>query len=81
MEKDSIKLAFVFIIVFAAAVFNGNAQEIQQRRGPQIVSPDISADNHVSFNIYSENAQSVAVSGSWLVWRNDLKNFALKLFR
>lgn len=75
MKKNSSKLVFAFLIAFTACVINTNAQEMQQRRGPQIVSPAISADNHVSFSIYSENAQSVAVSGSWMGFgeRADMK--------
>ncbi len=43
-----------------------SAQEIQRRRGPQIVSPEIGSDNSVTFRLYSEDASSVQVNGSWM---------------
>ncbi len=59
--KQILTLFFGIFIFFAV-----QAQEIQQRQGPQIVSPDISDDKQISFSVFSENAQSVAVSGSWM---------------
>lgn len=45
------------------------AQEMQRQRGPQIVSPEISENNQVTFRVYSENAQSISVNGSWMGFR------------
>jgi enterochelin esterase family protein len=42
------------------------AQENSSRQGPVIVSPDISADNSVTFRILSKNANSVSLNGSWM---------------
>jgi len=36
------------------------------QRGPVIVSPDISADNSVVFRLFSKNANTVAINGSWM---------------
>ena len=57
-------LCFIFLIT--SIMWSAQAQEIPQRRGMQVVSPEIGSDNTVTFRLYSENAQSVAVSGSWL---------------
>jgi enterochelin esterase family protein len=42
------------------------AQEIQRQGGPQVISPEISGNNSITFRLLSEKAQSVAVSGSWM---------------
>ncbi|HKK43774.1 MAG TPA: hypothetical protein VJ963_15260 [Bacteroidales bacterium] len=42
------------------------AQEIPQNRGPRIVSPLVADDNSVTFNIFSKNAQTVSLTGSWM---------------
>lgn len=47
-------------------IFTAQAQEMQQQDGPEINSPVISEDNHVTFNVYSENAESISVNGSWM---------------
>lgn len=65
MKKIVQKLSLTVLII----VFVGNilyAQEIGQRRGPQIISPEIAADNSVTFRVFSQNAQSVVLSGSWM---------------
>ncbi len=62
MKKYKILTAALFVF----AVILVNAQEIQQQRGTQVVSPEVSDDNSVTFRMYSENAQSVAVNGSWM---------------
>ncbi|WP_297094517.1 esterase [uncultured Draconibacterium sp.] len=57
------------LLVLALGVFLMSAvqaQEIQQRRGVQVVSPEIGGDNTVTFRLYAEDAHSVTVSGSWL---------------
>ena len=58
----TIILALLGLIVISAV----QAQEIQRRRGPQVVSPEIAKDNSVTFRVYSENAKSAAVNGSWM---------------
>ncbi len=42
------------------------AQEIGQQRGPQFSSPEVAADNKVTFKVHSPNAQSVTINGSWM---------------
>lgn len=42
------------------------AQEIPQQRGRQIASPEIAADNSVTFSVYAPNANSVVLNGSWM---------------
>lgn len=62
-------LSGILCILFIGLLLNGQqtrAQEIPQQRGPQIVSPVIADDNMVTFNLYSTDAQSVAVNGSWM---------------
>ena len=41
-------------------------QELSQQRGPQISSPQVSAENRVTFSLYSVNAQTVSINGSWM---------------
>jgi len=43
-----------------------NGQEMSQQRGPQISSPQVSTDNRVTFSLYSVNAQTVSINGSWM---------------
>lgn len=47
------------------------AQEIQRQRTNQVLSPEISSDNSVTFRLNSENAQSVLVNGSWMEGMNE----------
>lgn len=57
------------LVVLLAGLITLNtaqAQEIPQSRGPRVVSPEISSDNSVTFRLYSANAQSVRVNGSWM---------------
>jgi enterochelin esterase family protein len=56
-------LLHLTVLLTSLQVFS---QEIQQQRGPQIVSPVISMDNTVTFNVLSKNAQTVSLSGSWM---------------
>lgn len=56
----------VFTLAILFAFISAHGQEMAQRRGPRIVSPDISGDNNVTFIIYSPNAQSIGVNGSWM---------------
>ncbi|HKK43771.1 MAG TPA: alpha/beta hydrolase-fold protein [Bacteroidales bacterium] len=41
-------------------------QEMQRQRGPVIVSPEISGDNSVVFRLFSKNAGTVSLNGSWM---------------
>ncbi len=55
-------MVLIAVLFFSVA----QAQEIQRQGGPQVVSPEIASNNSVTFRLYSENAQSVAVTGSWM---------------
>lgn len=57
------------LIVLLSGLFifyTSYAQEMQRRRGPQVVSPEIADDNSVTFRLYSQDAQSVELNGSWM---------------
>ncbi len=57
------------LIVLLSGLFifyTSYAQEMQRRRGPQVVSPEIADDNSVTFRLYSQDAQSVQLNGSWM---------------
>lgn len=61
MNKIRIFLSALFII----SSITINAQEISRQRGVSVISPEVNSDNSVTFRLYSENAQSVAIYGSW----------------
>ncbi len=45
---------------------NLQAQEVSAMQPPKVVSPEIAADNSVTFRVLSEKATEVAVNGSWM---------------
>ncbi len=58
-----------FVLAFAMLLCAGlkvNAQEIQQQRAVQVISPEISADNSVTFRVYAPDANAITLSGSWM---------------
>jgi len=67
-RTKSAKLRYAIIICFAFFAFiNMQAQPRQpQSRPPVIVSPDISADNIVTFRLYAPEATSVSVAGDFM---------------
>ncbi|WP_321372438.1 alpha/beta hydrolase-fold protein [uncultured Draconibacterium sp.] len=73
MKPNNKQFVLSVLLIFVINIFSINAQEIQQRRGVQVVSPEINGDNSVTFRLYSENAQSVAVSGSWMGFGQNLE--------
>jgi enterochelin esterase-like enzyme len=50
-----------------------HSQEVQQPGGPPIISPEILENNTVIFRLYSQGANSVAVTGSWMNWGETLE--------
>jgi enterochelin esterase-like enzyme len=42
------------------------AQEISAMQAPKVVSPEIAADNSVTFRVLSEKANEVTLNGSWM---------------
>ena len=73
MKPNNKQIVLSVLLILVVNIFSLNAQEIQQRRGVQVVSPEINGDNSVTFRLYSENAQSVAVSGSWMGFGQNLE--------
>ena len=77
MKKRNLNagLLLLAIILFSTIVF---AQEIGQQRGPQFVSPEVSAENKVTFKVLSKDANSIKINGSWMGWGEtaDLKKGA-----
>jgi enterochelin esterase-like enzyme len=64
---NQIRMAGYILIVFMTAIGNKiQAQENSTRQGPSIISPEISTDNSVTFRIFSKNANSVSLTGSWM---------------
>jgi len=61
----TVKFAFT-LLASIVCIYGVQAQEMQQQGGPQVVSPQIHDDNSVTFSVYSENAQSISVNGSWM---------------
>ncbi len=59
-------LSVLLICLLLFAGFRAGAQEMARQLGPRIVSPEISADNSVTFSVYSPGADSVFVTGSWM---------------
>lgn len=70
-QKILKKIWSLFIATFI--ICGAQAQEIQQQRGVEVVSPEINGDNSVTFRLHTENAQSVAVSGSWMEFGQNLE--------
>jgi enterochelin esterase-like enzyme len=60
MRKLLLSAAAFFLIIFGAT-----AQQALGG-GPQIISPEISGDNTVTFRLIAPNASDVKISGSWM---------------
>lgn len=65
-------MKFYHVLKFTCTLLPGlilmasvQSQEIQQKPGPEIVSPEIAPDNSVTFRVYSPEASSVILNGSW----------------
>lgn len=52
--------------------FSLQAQEISAMQAPKVVSPEIAANNSVTFRVLSEKANEVTVNGSWMGWGETL---------
>jgi len=59
------KQLYLFIIAFLG-IINLSAQENIGNRPNEIVSPEIHADNSVTFRLLAPNAKSVSVMGDFL---------------
>ena len=58
------------MMVVAALCLMGSAAQAQQNlswgQGPQVASPDVHADNSVTFNLIAPEAQKVQITGDFL---------------
>ncbi|MEB2781176.1 alpha/beta hydrolase-fold protein [Algoriphagus sp. C2-6-M1] len=52
--------------LFMGAVISAQAQEISAMQAPKVISPEVSADNSVSFRVFSPTANEVTINGSWM---------------
>ncbi len=62
------KILIKSLMLYAGILFcgiNNYAQQNATSKIPQVVSPEIADNNKVTFNVYSPEANSVAVNGSW----------------
>ena len=65
--KSIIKMTSVILIGLLLTIGSKiYAQENIARQGPRIVSPDLSTDNSVTFRLFSKNANTVTLTGSWM---------------
>ncbi|WP_339879518.1 alpha/beta hydrolase-fold protein [uncultured Algoriphagus sp.] len=71
MNLKSIKLSMAAILLFGSSYVT-NAQEISAMQAPQVVSPEIGADNSVTFRVFSPDANKVELNGSWMGFRDKL---------
>ena len=62
-------LALILLLGISAKI---EAQEISAMSAPRVVSPEVNADNSVTFRILSEKANEVTLNGSWMGFRETL---------
>lgn len=62
-------LALIFLMGISIQI---QAQEISAMQAPRVVSPEVHADNSVTFRILSEKANEVTLNGSWMGFRETL---------
>lgn len=60
------KKTFTFIGGFIFFLLLGIQSNAQNQRGPRVVSPEIHADNSVTFRVLAPNATKVTISGNWM---------------
>ncbi len=61
MKRLNIMLGLLLLLGNVA-----KAQEISAMQAPKVVSPEVGPDNSVTFRVLSENANTVAINGSWM---------------
>lgn len=62
----------ILTLFFLSAGSIAQAQEISAMQAPKVVSPEVAADNSVSFRVFSPNANTVTVNGSWMAFGETL---------
>lgn len=60
------------LILFFGISTQNYAQEISAMQAPRVVSPEVNADNSVTFRLLSEKANEVTLNGSWMGFRETL---------
>lgn len=60
------------LILFLGISTQNYAQEISAMQAPRVVSPEVNADNSVTFRLLSEKASEVTLNGSWMGFRETL---------
>jgi enterochelin esterase-like enzyme len=70
------KFSYLFkslaLLLLLGVSTNVKAQEISAMSAPRVVSPEVNADNSVTFRILSEKANEVTLNGSWMGFRETL---------
>ncbi len=66
--KTIVKSMVLMMMVFAFYCNIAIAQEMSMQQGPKFESPVVAADGKVTFKVYSKNANSVGLQGSWMGW-------------
>jgi len=59
--------AVVVSLLIMGVAINVQAQERNATQAPKVISPEIALDNSVTFRVYSTDANSIVVNGSWMV--------------
>jgi enterochelin esterase family protein len=68
-RKTIISVSIIVMLIVLALATTSPAQEAAERprfrgpRGPQVVSPEVSTDRHITFRILAPNAKAVRLSG------------------
>ncbi|MDF2158582.1 esterase [Algoriphagus sp. CAU 1675] len=70
--KIKIQILALATFLFIGSTISLQAQEISAMQAPQVVSPDVSADNSVTFRVFSPSANEVSINGSWMGFREKL---------
>lgn len=65
MNLTNLKVGLVALFILCTSNIS-LAQEISAMQPPRVVSPEVSADNSVSFRVYSPTANSITLNGSWM---------------
>lgn len=59
-------------ILWMSSSLNLQAQEVSAMQAPKVVSPEVAANNAVTFRVLSEKATEVTLNGSWMGWGETL---------
>lgn len=62
----------VLFILSLVTIGLATAQEMGQQQGPKFSSPVVEADGKVTFKVYSSEAKSITINGSWMEYGKTL---------